>query len=128
MLRGVRKAWKFPLMYEFDMNMELEEMKNIISVIESCGGRVRYCTGDMGNKTFLSEVGVTKGNYSFPNPARPEAKIHVFCDAPHLIKVGVFFGSDMSSRCHNVCVSVRLSVTKCSLFIFLAQIFKHSFS
>ena len=87
MLRGLRKAWKFPLMFQFDMNMELEDMKEIICVIEGCGGRVRSCTGDMGNKTFLCEVGVARGVYSFQNPVRPEARVHVFCDAPHLIKV-----------------------------------------
>ena len=87
MLRGLRKAWKFPLMFDFDWNMTLDNMKEIIAVIEECGGRVRSCTGDMGNKTFLSQVGVTKGIYSFPNPVRPEARVHVFCDAPHLIKV-----------------------------------------
>lgn len=87
MLRGLRKAWKFPLMFDFDWNMTLADMKEIITVIEECGGRVRSCTGDMGNKTFLSDVGVCKGIYSFPNPVRPEARVHVFCDAPHLIKV-----------------------------------------
>ena len=90
MLRGLRRAWKFPLMFDFDLNMTLDIMKQIIAVIEDCGGRVHYCTGDMGNKTFLSEVGVTKGTYFFPNPVRPETKVHVFCDAPHLIKVVSF--------------------------------------
>ena len=93
MLRGLRKSWKFPLLYSFDLNMTLEIMKEIISMTEECGGLVRSCTGDMGNKSFLSQVGVTKGTYSFPNPARPESKVHVFCDAPHLIKVYLYLHS-----------------------------------
>ena len=89
MVRGIRKSWKFPLMYDFDLNMTLDIMCEVITVIEGCGGGglVRSCTGDMGNKTFLADVGVARGIYSFQNPVRPESKVHVICDAPHLIKV-----------------------------------------
>ena len=87
MVRGLRKPWKYPLFYDFDLNMTLDIMCEVITVIEGCGGLVRSCTGDMGNKTFLAEVGVARGIYSFQNPVRPESKVHVLCDAPHLIKL-----------------------------------------
>ena len=48
MVRGLRKSWKFPLMYDFDLNMTLEIMCEVITMIEECGGFVRSCTGDMG--------------------------------------------------------------------------------
>ena len=87
MLRGMRKSWKFPFLFDFDLNLTLDFMKQIITLVEGCGGLVRYCTGDMGNKTFLSEVGITKGNHFFQNPSRVDAKVYVLCDPPHLIKV-----------------------------------------
>ena len=90
MLRGMRKPWKFPLYFDFDTNLTLDFVKEIITRIEECGGLVRFCTGDMGNKTFLSQVGITKGNHFFQNPARIDAKVYVLCDPPHLIKVCLF--------------------------------------
>ena len=42
---------------------------------------------------------------------------------PHVVNI---FGCGSSSRCHNLCLPI--SVTKCSFFIFMAQIFKRTSS
>ena len=40
-----------------------------------------------GNKTLVSQLGVLKGLYWFPNPARPTARVFIVPDIPHLVKL-----------------------------------------
>ena len=34
MARGIRKKWRFPLMYEFDMNMTLDKLVELVTWVE----------------------------------------------------------------------------------------------
>ena len=65
-------------------------------------------------------------------PARADVGHPVWPTAGGFIQIRqtryIFFGSDRSPRSHNVCLSVRLSVTKLKFIIFLAQIVKQSVS
>ena len=37
MARGIRKKWRFPLMYEFDMNMTLDKVMELVTWVEEAG-------------------------------------------------------------------------------------------
>ncbi len=90
MVRGLRRPWKMAVYYDFDVEATFEFVKKIIVHIEEAGGRVMAATCDMGNQSFLGPKGVnllSKGNHSFPNPARPNAMVWVIPDQVHMIKV-----------------------------------------
>ena len=43
---------------------------------------------DLGNQQLKREIGFkSKEEINFPNPYDQLRKVHVFCDAPHLIKL-----------------------------------------
>ena len=88
--RGIRRPWKMAVYYDFDVEATFEFVKRIIVHIEEAGGRVMAATCDMGNQSFLGPKGVnllSKGNHSFPNPARPNAMVWVIPDPVHMIKL-----------------------------------------
>ena len=89
MARGIRTKWRFPLMYEFDMNMTLDKMKEVVTWVEEAGAECVANTCDMGNKTLLSDQGfdVTGGGHYIAHPTRPDRRFYIICDVPHLIKV-----------------------------------------
>ena len=89
MARGIRKKWRFPLSYDFDMNMTLDKLLEVVTWVEEAGAEVVGNTCDMGNKTLLSDKGfnVTGGGHYIDHPVRPGQKLYIFCDVPHLIKV-----------------------------------------
>ena len=89
MARGIRKKWRFPLSYDFDMNMTLEKLLEVVTWVEEAGAEVVGNTCDMGNKTLLSDQGfdITGGGHYIDHPVRPGQKLYIFCDVPHLIKV-----------------------------------------
>ena len=89
MARGIRKKWRFPLSYDFDMNMTLDKLLEVVTWVEEAGAEVVGNTCDMGNKTLLSDKGfnVTGGGHYVDHPVRPGQKLYIFCDVPHLIKV-----------------------------------------
>ena len=89
MARGIRKKWRFPLSYDFDMNMTFDKLLEVVTWVEEAGAEVVGNTCDMGNKTLLSDKGfnVTGGGHYIDHPVRPGQKLYIFCDVPHLIKV-----------------------------------------
>ena len=89
MARGIRKKWRFPLSYDFDLNMTLDKLLEVVTWVEEAGAECVGNTCDMGNKTLLSDKGfdVTGGSHYIDHPLRPGQKFYIFCDVPHLIKV-----------------------------------------
>ena len=47
MARGIRTKWRFPLMYEFDMNMTLDKLIEVVSWVEEAGAECVANTCDM---------------------------------------------------------------------------------
>ena len=90
MVRGMTKPFKMPIFYDFDVEADMELVKEMVMEVEAAGGRVRGVVCDMGNAKFLGKEGVQlyqKGRHSFPNPARPDDKVWVIPDPVHMIKV-----------------------------------------
>ena len=81
MARGIRKKWRFPLSYDFDMNMTLDKLLEVVTWVEEAGAEVVGNTCDMGNKTLLSDKGfdITGGRHYIEHPVRPGQKIYIFC-------------------------------------------------
>ena len=72
--------------YEFDYEMSLPRLNEIIKRMEKNGFEIRAIVCDMGNKKLISQLKIHDHNYFFENPADPTRKVYVFPDAPHLIK------------------------------------------
>jgi hypothetical protein len=77
-------TWKqsqciFIIISDFNQNMTRKLLDEIIMKVEALGFRIHGITFDLGNKTFLSQVGFNAGNYFIPNPIDPEnRKIYLF--------------------------------------------------
>ena len=90
MLRGLRRNFKIPAYFDFDINMTRALIEEIIMKIEELGIKIRCLVCDMGNGTLLKEFNVTSPNnreYFFDNPFRRGNKIYIICDVVHLIKL-----------------------------------------
>ena len=42
---------------------------------------------DMGNKGIIAELKIHKGHYYMPHPTKPNKKIYITMDVPHLLKL-----------------------------------------
>ena len=57
-VRGLKSGFKEVIYYDFDQNMNMQLLSDLISQIEAVGGAVRSITLDMGNRTILSQCKV----------------------------------------------------------------------
>ena len=80
------KSRMFIIISDFNQNMTRKLLDEIIMKVEALGFRIHGITFDLGNKTFLSQVGFNAGNYSIPNPIDPEnRKIYLFPGILHFL-------------------------------------------
>ena len=61
-------------------------MLEIITRMEKEGFKIRGVVSDLGNKSFISQFGLSSGNYFFENPSDSSRKVYIIADAPHLMK------------------------------------------
>lgn len=89
MIRGLVKQWKQIVYYEFDQPMTKAILFDLIIKIEGAGFPVVATVNDMGstNMKLWRILGVNVDCPSFTNPAVSGREVHVFADAPHLIKL-----------------------------------------
>ena len=75
--------------YNFDTKVTKGLLFEVIMKIESVGFPVVAMVCDMGptNITLWNSLNIGIKNYSFKNPSASDREIHVFADAPHLIKL-----------------------------------------
>jgi hypothetical protein len=86
-LRGLFHKWKLQVFYAFDTTMTKKLLSELITEIEKHRAIVRGVAADLGNHTFLSQLGLTKDQSWFQHPTDETRKIYFFPDAPHLLKL-----------------------------------------
>lgn len=64
-------------------------LRKFITSVEESGYEVHATVCDMGgtNYSLLNKLGINEVQNSFTNPYDPNRNVHVFADAPHLIKL-----------------------------------------
>lgn len=89
MLRGLTMSWKQIVYYNFDTNMKKDILFDIIQKVEAAGFHLVAMVSDLGstNVSLWNSLGIHINNTSFTNPAASTRQIHVFADAPHLLKL-----------------------------------------
>ena len=89
MIRGLVKQWKQLVYYDFDCCLTKEILYDIIQNVESTGFIVLAMVSDLSptNIRLWKDLGICMDNPSFCNPAAPDRNVHVFADAPHLVKL-----------------------------------------
>ena len=88
MLRGICSSWKQVIFVDFDFPMTKKKVDSLITAAEKHGVEVHGITMDLGNKTLMSEIDFHKAGLelNFPNDYDKSRTVHVFPDAPHLLK------------------------------------------
>ena len=88
MMRGLVQPWKEPIWYNFNTNMTLDLMKQIIVKMEEAYFWIKGVIFDLGNKQFISKkgVGLREHKYFFKNPYDESRCVYVIPDTPHLLK------------------------------------------
>ena len=89
MLRGLTNSWKQLVYYDFDKDMTKQILFDLIMRIEATGFQVVAMVNDLGptNIKLWNSLGIDYERTSFTNPADAQREVHVFADAPHLIKL-----------------------------------------
>ena len=79
--------WKQVIYYDFNKNMNMKLLLELIEKCEDSNAEVKAMVCDMGNGTLLSTLDVYQNhNNYFPNPADPSRKVYIVPDVPHCIK------------------------------------------
>ncbi|EFN72296.1 Transposable element P transposase, partial [Camponotus floridanus] len=87
MVRGLFSKWKQPIYYKFDQPMTKDILIEGVNRLYDAGYEVIAITSDMGNKGVWGELNITPENHFFEHPVIKNAKIFVFADVPHLLKL-----------------------------------------
>ena len=92
MARGLFSPWKQVIFYDFQANMTKELLDALIIKCEEHGLKVRGVAFDLGNHTFLKDMGIMKYDqieekFYFLNPFDNSRKVYLFPDCPHMIKL-----------------------------------------
>lgn len=93
MARGLFKKWKQPVFYDFDQDLTKELLFKIIVQLYNSGYTVFGMTCDLGPsnqnliKQLKSNIMENEDETYFEHPCDENVKIHVFVDAPHLMKL-----------------------------------------
>ena len=83
-VRGLIKPWKPIIYYDFDRNMDMDLLNELILKSEYCKIKIRAIICDMGNTQLLSHFKVYRDHNSvFKNPYNNTRDIYIFCDNPH---------------------------------------------
>jgi len=85
---GLTSNWKQPIFYDFDQRMTNTLLIAIITSLHDAGFEVKAAVSDMApcNEGLWSNLGITSDITSFEHPIT-KSSIHVFADAPHLLKL-----------------------------------------
>ena len=88
MLRGLMSSWKQPVYYDFNSDVTLSLLHEIITHAERAGLKVCAVVCDLSpeNRSFLKHAGVTLEQTFFKNPVDSNRNVYVFADVPHCIK------------------------------------------
>lgn len=87
MCRGLFSIGKQPIFYKFDQSMTKAILIESVVRLHDCGYEVVAAISDLGNKGVWGELKITPDNYFFEHPLIEGAKIFVFADVPHLLKL-----------------------------------------
>lgn len=91
--RGLFQKWKQPVFYDFDQDLTKELLFKIIVQLYNSGYTVFGITCDMGpsNQNLIKDLKINvmenENKTYFEHPCDELIKIHVFMDAPHLMKL-----------------------------------------
>lgn len=87
--RGLMQKWKQPVYYNYDCNMTASILNNIIEQLYSVGYMVVAVVSDMGpgNQSVWKQLSIGIMKTWFPHPVKENARVYVFADVPHLIKL-----------------------------------------
>lgn len=83
MYQGLVKDWKQPIYFNFDTNMTIELLLDIIKELHNVGYETIAIVNDMG---LWKNLNISLTNTLFEHPCT-QRKIHVFADVPHLMKL-----------------------------------------
>lgn len=87
MVRGLCNNWKEVLYYNFDETMRVDLLFKLIIFAEEAGIKITSIVFDLGNKSILSELGVTTERPTFPSPFDPQQNVSVVPDPVHMLKL-----------------------------------------
>lgn len=89
MVRGITKAWKQLVYYDFDKAMTKDVLFDIILKLEAAGFVIVAIVSDLSSSNFnlWKSLDISINNTSFTNPATSSRQVFVFADAPHLLKL-----------------------------------------
>ncbi|XP_071637320.1 uncharacterized protein [Temnothorax longispinosus] len=87
MVRGLFGNWKQPIYYKFDQPMKKNILDDALTLLHNAGYQVVACTSDMGNKGVWGELKITPEKHYFQHASIKDAKVFVFADVPHLLKL-----------------------------------------
>ena len=88
MLRGLTRSWKQPVYYNFNEDITVTVLNDVISSVEGLGLKVCAMVCDLGaeNRSFLKHAEVTIERPYFQNPVCSDRNVYVFADVPHCLK------------------------------------------
>lgn len=88
MLRGLTTSWK-QLVFYFDTNMNEDILFDLTVRLEGAGMLIAGMVNDLApsNINLWNGLDVNVTHSSFTNQAASDREIHVFADAPHLLKL-----------------------------------------
>lgn len=88
MARGICGNWKQPIFYDYDQKLTKNLLFKIITKLENIGYPVYAINCDLGgsNRGLWKSLNISEETTWFTNPVSKK-RVHVFADAPHMIKL-----------------------------------------
>lgn len=88
MARGLFGKWKQPIFVAFDTSISKKLLQEVITELHNIKYNVVACVSDCGgsNQGLWKALDININNSSFLHPITQE-KVHMFADAPHLLKL-----------------------------------------
>ena len=88
MIRGLIDDYQFPVFFGFDIAVRKMLFDETVIFLENVGGKCLASTCDQGgdNIGLKNELGISKDNVTYPNPANPSRLIYFLFDFVHIYK------------------------------------------
>ncbi|KAH8299469.1 hypothetical protein KR044_001636, partial [Drosophila immigrans] len=88
-VRGLKTSWKQPVYFDFDAQMNADNLNDIIKKLHKKGYPVVAIVSDLvpSNRKLWTQLGISETKTWFTHPADEKLKIYVFSDTPHLINL-----------------------------------------
>lgn len=89
MARGLVSAWKQPIFFDYDFDMNRETYFEIVRRLYGAKFTVVATVADLGpsNRGLLTVLGITTHKMFVEHPCNPSLRIYFFADVPHLLKL-----------------------------------------